>query len=211
VRDSASLADSTFQAYTIMTIRLRQSDDSVHIDERLLLTKEHGANYRTEQLSRKVTGDSSIIRSMYSFEDARGNPRGAEQARLASLNFGTSFPLLLRDLLAAAEGSGYELDEGNAVLGSRRCSLFSYETEQKSGRFWIDNGSFDLVRLEVRQQSNYVVGSYDYRALIDFSRSAGALLLPVKTSTQFDYRRVFTRGTGMVDVVFDSVSAKPIR
>jgi hypothetical protein len=192
-----------------MNIALRQSgDDTVRVDERFLLKKEGGRGYSADSVVRHVAGDSSILKSMYSFEDSKGNPRSSsERAQLASLSFGTSFPVLLRELLAGIEGARYQLADSNVALNGVKCYRFAYQTAQKDGSFWIDNGSLALVRLEVRQESNYWVGSYEYHALIDFARPAGPPLLPVRTSAQFGYRRLFTRGTGTVAVVFDSVGA----
>jgi hypothetical protein len=160
---------------------------------------------------RHVAGDSSILKSMYSFEDSKGNPRSSsERAQLASLSFGTSFPVLLRELLAGSEGTRYRLADSGVAMNGLRCYLFTYQTPQKDGSFWVDNESLALVRLEVRQESNYWVGSYEYHALIDFARPAGPPLLPVRTSAGFGYRRLFTRGTGAVAVVFEGVEADSV-
>jgi hypothetical protein len=56
----------------------------------------------------------------------------------------------------------------------------------------------------VRQQSNYGVGSYDYRAGIDFQQF-GTMLLPVKTASHFDYRRLLTHGNGTISVLMKDI------
>jgi hypothetical protein len=176
------------------------------VTDRFVLSRD-SAGYLAEQKSHHVEGDSALLDNMYSFEDARGNARAGGRAQLASLDFGTSFPQLLHSLQGGAEGYGAELVDADTLLDGYGipCTLVRYVTPDKWGYFLLDTGSLGLIRLEVRQQSSFVVGSYDYRAVIDYGTIYG-LRLPIVTKTMFDYRRVFTNGTGAIRVVLEQVT-----
>jgi hypothetical protein len=203
LRDSAALAQGQFQADAVMSMALRQDAEEVQVIDSLSLAKD-STGYTADQHSHQVQGDTSLLKNMYAFEDAKGAPRAGERAHLASLDFGTSFPTLLRSLLAAEEGSGYELTVADTLLADKTCSCIRYRMSEKEGTFCVDTGMASLVRLEVQQESNYGVGSYDYHALIDFRRIED-LLLPILTNSTFQYRRVLTRGTGSIGVMLRDI------
>jgi hypothetical protein len=204
LRDSSELARGRFHAFAVMQMEMYQGDDGVRVEDQFDLKRDSAASYVAEQRSHRVEGDTLLLKNMYSFEDAKGTPRASERAHLASLDFGTSFPTLLRSLLAGGEESGYQLTSPDTLVGGQKCSSIDYFAVEKGGRFLVANETLSLVRLEVRQQSNYGVGSYDYRAGIDFQRF-GTMLLPVKTASHFDYRRLMTDGNGTISVELKNI------
>jgi hypothetical protein len=206
LRDSSELARGTFRSFAVMQMEMKQGDEGVRVEDQFDLRRDSAASYVAEQRSHRVEGDTSLLKNMYTFEDSKGTPRASERAHLASLDFGTSFPTLLRSLLAGGDEVGYQLNNKDTLVGGERCSEIEYYTDAKNGRFWIVNETLSLVRLEVRQQSNYGVGSYDYHAVIDFQRF-GPMLLPVKTATHFDYRRLLTDGSGTISVDMKNIVA----
>jgi hypothetical protein len=212
--DSVALAGSSVHAEGAMTLEFGRENEKVRVDDRLRLVKGRGREFLAEPLTHQVVGDTTLLKDMYTFKDSKGNTREQSSAQLSGLSFGAEFLPLLRALIAGADETGYTLRDSLADDGGVRCYLFSFATGERKGRFWIDRDSFGLRRMEVEQESSFIVGGYKYRMTTNFERRAGAgdsaqampeLLLPVRTSTNFEYSRLASSGTGSVLVVLDSI------
>lgn len=211
--DSVALAKATLAAAGTMTVEFGRESERVKIEDRIRLMKSTGRQFLTEPLAHTVSGDTTLLKDMYTFKDPKGNPREQMAAELAGLSFGSDFLSLLRILLAGAEGTGCTLRDSAAVIDGASCYLFTFATEDRSGRFWIDRDSLGLRRMEVEQASDYLVGSYKYRMTTDYradhppldSTALRGVLLPVRSASQFEYSRLTTSGTGSILVMLDSI------
>jgi hypothetical protein len=219
--DSLALARASVDAVGSMKFEFGREGEKVHVDDRLRLTKKPGMEFSTEPIAHVVAGDTTLLKDMYTFKDSKGNTRGQQSAQLTGLSFGASFLPLLHTLLAGDDDAGYTLRDSAADIGGVPCYLFTFTTGERSGRFWIDRDSCGLRKLEIEQESNYLVGGYKYRMTTVFQREPGgdrlsagdsvasaSLLLPVRTSSSFEYSRLATSGTGAIEMALDSISVR---
>lgn len=208
LHDSTLLAAGEFDAHASMSLAFLLDGDSVRIEDRFLLKKGAGGLYRTEPQSHEVRGDTALLKDMYTFNTSQGDARKPEGAQLAGLNFGASYLELLRVLLADNGAISYAVRDSAAQKGGEECYHVTYATGANNGAFWITRDSCRLVRLEVAEESNYLIGSYHYTIGTDFAPYGGNLLLPVSTRSRFDFSRFFSDGTGSMIVLLDSVRVK---
>lgn len=205
--DSVHLAAASFLADGVMLVQFGQDDRTIAVTDSFRLQKGRGEEYQTEIFQHETKGDTTLLKDMYTFRDSKGNPRAGERSRLTGLHFGTDFLDLLHVILSPEGNGECGLEERDVTMAGKRCLVFRFQTEDKSGRFWLDTDSLGLVRLEVEQGSDYWVGSYRYRMFIDYARPVADVLLPVRTLLQFDYSRLFSKGTGSISVDMSNMRA----
>jgi hypothetical protein len=201
IADSAALATTPFRMNGLMTTEIRQEEARVVVEDRFgLLGRGSNGGPVTLPQSHTITGDSALLKDMYTFEDPKGNMRKQESQELAGLAFGADFCTLLRQALDSTTGSALHRQSGDTLIEGVRCLGFSFRSDAGDGRFWVAADSLDLRRLEIERGSDYLVGRYLYHLAAEFRRATAGVLLPVKMITRFDYRRLFTEGTGSIVV-----------
>jgi|GEM_PF-2105421 len=202
--DSATLSAGGFHAVGTMTVEFGRDGGRVRIDDRFRLLKDAGAQFRTEPVEHRVSGDTALLDDMYTFKTSRGDARSPERAEMGGISFGADFPAILRAMLAGGE-NGCTLRDSAAVVSGRPALLFSFAADGRHGSFTIGRDSCDLLALVMEQESSFVIGGYTYRMATEFGRTAGGLLLPLRTLSRFEYSRLSSDGTGSISVSLDSV------
>jgi hypothetical protein len=201
VIDSTLLATTPFEMKGVMTTELRQEEERVVVEDRFGLV---GRGIRggpvTLPESHTVTGDTTLLKDMYTFEDPKGNIRKQESQELAGLAFGSDFSTILRQWLDSTSSATLRPGDVMYPIDGVSCYLFYFTSDAGEGAFFITSDSLDLRRLEVKRESDYLIGRYSYNLTADFRRTAAGVLLPIKMITRFDYRRFLTEGTGSIVV-----------
>lgn len=206
--DSILLAGSSLERYGLMRFEFEDGDADVAVIDRFLLAKKSGGGYTTQPLEHVVTGDTTLLADMYTFKTAKGAPRAPGRAELGGLHFGADFLVLLRELLETPTGgeAGYLLVDSSTTPGTIEPYHFRYQSAiAGEGEFWIDRDSCRLLRFVLDRTSSYVIGGYAYHLDINYESSAEGYLLPRSTSTKFIYSRPFSKGTGSIIAVLDTV------
>lgn len=199
--DSLAREGRPFEATGVMTTEILQENDRVVVEDRFRLVGGSGQGKTiTHPISHTITGDTTLLKDLYTFEDPKGNIRKQESQELAGLAFGADFSTILRDVLDSTGASTLAQQPGDTTIDGTRCLPFTFYSAAGEGRFWVAADSLDLRRLEVSRSSDYLIGRYLYRLSADFRRPVAGLLLPTRMSTNFEYRRLFTDGTGSIVV-----------
>ncbi len=204
--DSARLAGSAFEAEAALRIEIRQGDRNVTVDERLSLRKQKGGAFVTQSAGRTISGDTTILKDMYSFEDSKGDLRGDRKLELAGLDFGSDVLNLIRSFDAPESEVGYTIQSRDAAGGK---ALVRFAGDARRGSISIGSDSADVRSVVIRQGSDYLVGAYSSRMSTQYARPLGDILLPVRMQASFEFRRLFSRGTGSVRVAIFNVRSTP--
>lgn len=212
LRDSALYAASPLSTTGMMRVDMRNGDDRVQILDTFRAAKKPAGELATTVTGMSVHGDSSILREMYSFRPPGSKIRSFEETQIDRMSFGADMRKMFRGMLAGKEKMAVRLVDSASMVGGRPCYLISFETSDGRGSMALDRRSAELVTIRINQGDDYMLAGFDYAMSIEYARAAdGATrgpIFPRNMQSKFSYRRPFSRGTGTIVVVFDTVALR---
>jgi hypothetical protein len=208
LRDSALYVASALHGTGSLSVDMMQGGDSVRIRDRFAMEKRSGQPLDTRQLMQTVIGDTSILSGLYSFRAPGTKERAFEATQLDRMYFDADFRKLLRRIIAGRERSAVKIVDSAAAIDGRKCLLVSYETSDGHGSFAVDRQTMELVKVDLGEESDYMIAGYSYSLGARYTRPAGGPVVPVSMTSTFDFHRPFSHGSGTIVVVFDSVALR---
>lgn len=212
--DSAGVVRQGFSIPATMRLDMRQGDATIEMLDSFLLQKQaDSALITTLPLAHSVAGDTSLLQDMYTFQTSKGQTRVQSQSQLAGLHFGADVLFILRQLQADTANTAYVFTDtvvadtvsathspaNSAQILRRPAVQMQFTTPDQSGLFVFDKGTMELITSQTNRESSYIVGSYAYHLHTRYRDG-----LPLRTASDFTYRRLFTGGSGRLSVELHS-------
>jgi hypothetical protein len=199
--DSAAIAHTSFDLPVRMETSIVESDRSVRVVETFRLRKRSGSDFVVAGRQQQIIGERSLLGSMYSFENSKGDLRSESGAQLTSVGFGADQRTILRDLLA---GSLSLVRAGDARDGDGSATrTLAFAGEGIDGALTLDPATLAARHIRVRRTSSSIIGGYVYT--MDLALAAPSeLRMPVEMTTGFHFDRLASSGSGSVRMRIDT-------
>lgn len=201
--DSVSLARATFALPAVLETSITEDDTSVTSVEKFRLVKRSGAEFRAVDRSQTITGDRSLLSSMYSFENSRGELRSETEATFSSIGFGADQRGILRELLSRRLALSDAIRD-SATFDGRGARIVRFHGDGVAGTLVLDRASLATRSVAIRRESGSIIGGYVYTMSLHLTDPESTLRIPARMHTAFHYERVMSAGDGTVTMSIDT-------
>jgi hypothetical protein len=203
IRDSAALALAEFNLPAVMETSFGQDGETVRVVESFVLSKRPRGEFAALDRKQTIYGDRSLLESMYSFENSKGELRSESEARFASLGFGSDQRSILRDLLEGRLSLREPVSDSVASDG-QPIRTIHFAGDGVNGAIDLDRESLAARRVAVSREQSTIIGGYVYDMTLMLSEPTDMLRIPVQMRTSFQYERLTSGGAGVVQMDIDT-------
>jgi hypothetical protein len=203
IADSAALARAAIDVPVVLETAFTEDDSSVAVTERFRLRKQPHAEFAAVDRTQRITGARSLLSSMYSFENSRGELRAESEARFSSVGFGADQRGILRGILERRLGLVAPLHD-SATSDARGARIVRFHGEGVSGTLVLDRSSLTARSVTMLNEQSSLIGGYRYEINVALAEPDDALRMPVSMITTFEFERLTSEGNGTVRMLIDS-------